>query len=109
MTPLHLALKGDWLMGVVTEGHEEVAKVLREAGAIEQSEGSEGGDGVSESSQSGEGEDYETQSDGADAARGMERECVRERERERESEADRSFDTRTGIREGGDRTGGTEV
>ena len=31
-TPLQLALKG--LFGVVEDGHEEVAKMLREAGAI---------------------------------------------------------------------------
>ena len=41
-TPLQLALK---------KGHEEVAKVLGEAIAIEKSEGSEIGDGASESSE----------------------------------------------------------
>ena len=37
-------------------GNEEL-RVLREAGAREQSEGSESGDGVSESSESSAGED----------------------------------------------------
>ena len=64
---------------------------------------------MSESSESGEGEDYETQSDGADAAPGMERVFVRVCERERESEADRICDIPTGIREGRDRTRGTVV
>ena len=44
---------------------------------------------MGESSESGEGEDSETQSDGADAARGSERVCVcvRERESAKQTEA----------------------